>query len=285
MKLNICIYFFICVAFVYGCSKRDVFAPVWHKYTVEVKYNTEADSTKSKSTNVYKTYVYSGDTLVRIKSSVKEKDTLHIPVGSYNFITVNLAATGVKLGNMDTFREASLLLNSDGALAASVNALRDVFTSTVSQYYVMPNSPNVLNINLVNQVKNIEYQLVIEGAKDSLERCIITQHGVSKGFLFHNNRLIFDNVNKTSVSAEASSTNNFTGTFSLLGVDPEKKELEINFVYNNKKVQNTTLEINNLQDEYLFSKKLVIYIDISRVNMELNASVKSWIVVQDKIDI
>jgi len=285
MKINVCIYILLCVALLFGCSKREVYAPMWNKYTVEVKYQTIADSSMSKGGEIYTTYVYAGDSLVRTKKSVKQIDTLNIAVGKYNFITVNLSASGVRFGEMHKFREASLLLNTQGAMMTTTNPLRNVFASTVKEYFVMPNAPNVLNINLVNQVKNIEYQLIIEGAKDSLERCIITQNGVSKGFLFHNNQLIFDPITNPSISAEASRVNNFTGSFSLLGVDPEKKELEIKFIYNNQKVQNTKLELTQLEDEYIYSKRLVIYIDISRVNMELNASVKSWIIVEDKINI
>jgi hypothetical protein len=62
-------------------------------------------------------------------------------------------------------------------------------------------------------------------------------------------------------------------------------ELEIKFVYTNQKTQNTTLELNQLEDEYIYSKRLIIYIDITRINMELKASVKSWIIVEDKINI
>lgn len=285
MKINVCIYLFLGVALLFGCSKREVYSPVWHKYTVEVRYTSGTDSTLSKTGEIYTTYIYSDDSLVRTKRSVKDKDTLNISVGKYNFITVNLSASGVRFGSMDKFMEASLLLNSQGPMMAAANPLRNVFASTVKEYYVAPNSPNVLNINLVDQVKNIEYQLIIEGAKDSLDRCIITQNGVSKGFLFHNNQPIFDPIINPSISAEASRENNFTGSFSLLGIDPEKKELEIQFVYKNQKVQNTILEFNQLEEEYIYSKKLVIYIDISRVNMELNASVKSWIIVEDKINI
>lgn len=285
MKLNICIYFLISTLLLYGCSKREVFAPVWQQYAVEVVYKSPSDSTFSKTGPVYTTYVYSGDSLLRIKRSVKERDTINIPVGRYNFISVNLSASGVRFGAMDKFREASLLMNSYGNLSVTTNPLRDVFSSTVKEFYVAPATPNTLNINLVNQVKNIEYQLIIEGAKDSLERCVITQHGISKGFLFHNNQLIFDPVSNTSISAEASKTNNFTGTFSLLGVDPDKKELEIKFVYTNQKTQNTTLELNQLENEYIYSKRLVIYIDITHINMELKATVKSWIIVEDKINI
>jgi hypothetical protein len=285
MKINACIFFLIGAVLIYGCSKREVFAPVWHQYAVEVVYKSPSDSTLSKTGPVYTTYVYSGDSLLRIKRSVKERDTINIPVGRYNFISVNLSASGVRFGSMDKFHEARLLLNSYGNMSVTTNPLRDVFSSTVKEFYVAPATPNTLNINLINQVKNIEYQLIIEGAKDSLERCVITQHGVSKGFLFHNNQLIFDPAENTTISAEASRVNNFTGTFSLLGVDPDKKELEIKFVYTNQKTQNTTLELNQLEDEYIYSKRLVIYIDITRINMELKASVKSWIIVEDKINI
>ena len=273
------------VVSLFGCSKREVFNPVWHKYTVEVRYKNEADSSLSKTGDMYTTYIYSGDSLIRTKRSVKEQDTLNISVGKYNFITVNLSASGVRFGTMDKFKEASLLLNTQGAMSATVNPLSNVFASTVKEFSVVPNAQNKLNVNLANQVRSIEYQLIIEGKKDSLERCIITQNGVSKGFLFHNNQLIFDPVNNLSISADASRENNFTGSFNLLGIDPDNKELKIKFIYTNQKVQNTTLELSQLEDEYIYSKRLVIYIDISRVNMELSATVKSWIIVEDKINI
>lgn len=285
MKKNVCIYIILSVVSLFGCSKREVFHPVWHKYTVEVRYNNDADSTLSKTGDMYTTYIYAGDSLIRTKRSVKEEDTLNIAVGEYNFITVNLTASGVRFGAMENFKEASLLLNTQGAMITMENPLRNVFASTVKDFSVMPNIPNILNVNLANQVRSIEYQLIIEGKKDSLERCIITQNGVSKGFLFHNNQLIFDPVNNLSISADASRENNFTGSFNLLGIDPDNKELKIKFIYNNQKVQNTTLELSQLEDEYIYSKRLIIYIDISRVNMELNATVKSWIIVEDKINI
>lgn len=285
MKKNVCIYIMLSVVSLFGCSKREIFDPVWHKYTVEVRYKNDVDSTLSKTGDMYTTYVYAGDSLIRTKRSVKEEDTLNIAVGEYNFITVNLSASGVRFGAMENFKEASLLLNTQGAMTTMENPLRNVFASTVKDFSVMPNIPNILNVNLANQVRSIEYQLIIEGKKDSLERCIITQNGVSKGFLFHNNQLIFDPVNNLSISADASRENNFTGSFNLLGIDPDNKELKIKFIYNNQKVQNTTLELSQLEDEYIYSKRLIIYIDISRVNMELNATVKSWIIVEDKINI
>jgi hypothetical protein len=177
---------------------------------------------------------------------------------------------------MERYSSARLVIDS---------ALSNIHTSTMKEVSIPNRLSNKIDIELVDQVKKIEYQLIIEGERESLEKCIIIQHGISKGFYLSTYNQIFDSTLVSSLSAEATNLNNYTGSFNLLGLDPDKKDIEVQFFYKNESSQNASLDLSSLQEDYIYSKKLIMYIDIQKVDIEFNAIIKSWVLVDDKIEL
>jgi hypothetical protein len=223
------------------------------------------------------TYIYSGDSLLREKQLREASDTINISPGTYNFITINKVARGVFIDNIRDFRMARVLMESD--------SLGGLYSATTRNFTVSRSSHNTLNLELPDKVKKLEYQLVIEGAKDSLEKCIIVQNGVSCGFYLSDYTQIFDDFKFSKLDTEASHSNEFTGSFWIMGLNPANKELEVQFVYKNNTTQSASVDLSNLSNENMYSRRLIMYIDIQRVNVKLHATIKSWILVEDNVNI
>ncbi|MDD4058655.1 MAG: hypothetical protein PHO95_07145 [Bacteroidales bacterium] len=259
-----------------NCSKREIHTTWDNKYKVNVKTTLDTDSSMVGEDISFTTFIYTKDSLIREKMLFWPNDTVKLSSGTYNFITVNLANEGVRLETMERYSSARLIIDS---------ALSNIHTSTINEISIPNRFSNNIDIKLENQVKKIKYQLIIEGERESLEKCIITQHGISKGLYLSTYNQIFDSTSVSSLSAEASNINNYTGSFNLLGLDPDQKDIEVQFFYKNESSQNASLDLSSLQDDYIYSKKIIMYIDIQRVDIEFNAIIKSWVLVDDKIEL
>ena len=286
MKFKAGIYLIIFfAAILMSWSKRELNRTWRNMHTIKIKSAISSDSSVISDITFLSTYIYTGDSLIRQKRISFPADTINMPPGSYKFITINPAHTGVKYENMNNFRQARIIVDDNGMLNQFNRNISSIYSSTVSDYNVSVNKTNNLIVELSNQIKKIEYQLIIEGAKDSLEKCIIIQHGISNGFYLNDHTQIFDSVKVTTAYTEASSKNDFTGSFRLLGLNPDKKNLEIQFVYKNKTIQNSSLDLSLLEGDKIYSKKIIMYIDIKKVDIEFSATIKSWVLVEDKINL
>lgn len=260
-----------------SCSKRDLpgsweeLDRIYVKSTLVNSKNTALDSIRLV------TYIYSGDSLIREKRLKLSSDTINISSGNYNFITINTAAKGILIDSIRDFKRAKVLMESD--------SISNVFSATTKNFTVSRLTPNRLTLELIDRIKIVEYQLVIEGAKDSLEKCIIVQNGVSTGFNLYDYSQIFDDFKFSKLYTEASAANDYTGSFALLGLDPSSKEIEVQFIYKNNTIQNASVDLSNLSSENMYSRRLIMYIDIQRVNVNLQATIKSWILVDDNVNI
>jgi hypothetical protein len=259
-----------------NCSKREIHTTWDNKYKVDVKTTFDTDSSIVNEDISLTTFIYSGDTLQREKNLFWPNDTINLRAGLYNFITVNRANDRLSLEGMESYNSARLIIDT---------LFLNIYTSTMKEVSIPNRLSNNLEIELVDQVKKIEYQLIIEGERESLEKCIIIQHGISRGFFLSNYTQIFDSNSVSSIAAEATSSNNYTGTFNLLGLNPDKKDIEVQFFYKNESTQNASLDLSSLQEDYIYSKKLIMYIDIQKVDIEFNAIIKSWVLVDDKIEL
>ena len=259
-----------------NCSKREIHTTWDNKYKVDVKTTFDTDSSIVNEDISLTTFIYSGDTLQREKNLFWPNDTINLRAGLYNFITVNRANDRLSLEGMESYNSARLIIDT---------LFLNIYTSTMKEVSIPNRLSNNLEIELVDQVKKIEYQLIIEGERESLEKCIIIQHGISRGFFLSNYNQIFDSNSVSSIAAEATSSNNYTGTFNLLGLNPNKKDIEVQFFYKNESTQNASLDLSSLQEDYIYSKKLIMYIDIQKVDIEFNAIIKSWVLVDDKIEL
>ncbi|MDX9782602.1 MAG: hypothetical protein RBT35_06445 [Bacteroidales bacterium] len=260
-----------------SCSKRDL-PGSWEELDRIYVNSTLVKSKQSLFDSIsLVTYIYSGDSLLREKRLREASDTINISPGTYNFITINKAAKGIFIDNIRDFRIARVLMESD--------SLGGLYSATTRNFTVSRNSHNTLNLELPDKVKKLEYQLVIEGAKDSLEKCIIVQNGVSCGFYLSDYTQIFDDFKFSKLDTEASLSNEFTGSFWIMGLNPANKELEVQFVYKNNTTQSASVDLSNLSNENMYSRRLIMYIDIQRVNVKLHATIKSWILVEDNVNI
>ena len=260
-----------------SCSKRDL-PGSWEELDRIYVNSTLVKSKQSLFDSIsLVTYIYSGDSLLREKRLKEASDTINISPGTYNFITINKAAKGIFIDNIRDFRMARVLMESD--------SLGGLYSATTRNFTVSRNSHNTLNLELPDKVKKLEYQLVIEGAKDSLEKCIIVQNGVSCGFYLSDYTQIFDDFKFSKLDTEASLSNEFTGSFWIMGLNPANKELEVQFVYKNNTTQSASVDLSNLSNENMYSRRLIMYIDIQRVNVKLHATIKSWILVEDNVNI
>ena len=260
-----------------SCSKRDL-PGSWEELDRIYVNSTLVKSKQSLFDSIsLVTYIYSGDSLLREKRLREASDTINISPGTYNFITINKVARGVFIDNIRDFRMARVLMESD--------SLGGLYSATTRNFTVSRNSHNTLNLELPDKVKKLEYQLVIEGAKDSLEKCIIVQNGVSCGFYLSDYTQIFDDFKFSKLDTEASHSNEFTGSFWIMGLNPANKELEVQFVYKNNTTQSASVDLSNLSNENMYSRRLIMYIDIQRVNVKLHATIKSWILVEDNVNI
>jgi hypothetical protein len=260
-----------------SCSKRDL-PGSWEELDRIYVNSTLVKSKQSLFDSIsLVTYIYSGDSLLREKGLREASDTINISPGTYNFITINKAAKGIFIDNIRDFRMARVLMESD--------SLGGLYSATTRNFTVSRNSHNTLNLELPDKVKKLEYQLVIEGAKDSLEKCIIVQNGVSCGFYLSDYTQIFDDFKFSKLDTEASLSNEFTGSFWIMGLNPANKELEVQFVYKNNTTQSASVDLSNLSNENMYSRRLIMYIDIQRVNVKLHATIKSWILVEDNVNI
>ena len=265
------------VAVLYNCSKRDL-PGSWEELDRIYVRSTLIKSKGSSFDSInLVTYIYSGDSLLREKRLRETTDTINISSGTYNFITINKAARGIFIDNISDFSMARVLMKSD--------SLSGLYSATTRNFTVSRYSQNTLNLELPDKVKKLEYQLVIEGARDSLEKCIIVQHGVSYGFLLSDYTQLFEEFKFSKMYTEASSSNEFTGSFWIMGLNPSSKELEVQFVYKNNTMQNASVDLSNLSNENMYSRRLIMYIDIQKVNAKLNATIKSWILVEDNVNI
>jgi len=286
MKINAGIYLIIVFAAIFmNCSKRELNRTWRNMHTIKIKSSISSDSSDYSDITFLTTYIYTGDSLIRQKRISVPADTINMPLGSYNFITVNPAHDGVKYENMNNFRQARLIVDETAFTNLFNSNISSIYSSTVSEYNVSKDVTNNLDVELANQIKKIEYQLIIEGAKDSLEKCIIIQHGISQGFYLNDHSQIFDSAKVTTAYTEASSNNDFTGSFKILGLNPDKKDLEIRFVYKNKTIQNSSLDLSLLEGDNIYSKKIIMYIDIKKVDIEFSATIKSWVLIEDKISL
>jgi hypothetical protein len=68
-------------------------------------------------------------------------------------------------------------------------------------------------------------------------------------------------------------------------VNPNYKELEVQFVFNDNTKQTTSIDLSNIDIEDLYSKKMIINANVSVVKNEFIPIIKSWIIVKDTINI
>ncbi|OJV20836.1 MAG: hypothetical protein BGO30_05850 [Bacteroidetes bacterium 41-46] len=265
------------VAVLYNCSKRDLPGNWEELDRIYVKSTLIQSKQSSNDSLSLFTYIYSGDSLLREKQLRVTTDTINISPGTYNFITVNKAAKGIFIDNIRDFSKARVLMESD--------AISDLYAATIKNFTVSRYSQNNLNLELPDKIKKLEYQLVIEGARDSLEKCIIVQNGVSRGLYLSDYTQIFEDFKYSKLFTEASPLNDFTGYFWLMGLNPSNKEIEVQFVYKNNTTQSASVDLSNLSNENMYSRRLIMYIDIQRVNLKLHATIKSWILVEDNVNI
>lgn len=273
------------LVFMLSCSKREL-ELMWHDkdYAVlKVGYN-EPSSTKG-TPQMMEVYIYSGDSLIRSKEVSVLGDTIMVPAGEYDVISINPNAAGVNYQSLDQFSRALVAAKEIDNKGDNLLPPSDVYCNSKGGLKADERSYKEIKFNLEDLSKKVVYQLVIEGAKDSLDRCIVTQRGIAKGVVLHNGSLYFGDGEEYSSSFEVSKENNYSNHLYILGIDSTKKELELAFQFKNKTEQKATIDISTLGEGDIYSRKMIMYVDISLVNMELRAVVKSWIMVEDVINI
>ncbi|HCT95254.1 MAG: hypothetical protein A2X19_00040 [Bacteroidetes bacterium GWE2_39_28] len=266
-----------------ACSKRQLNIDSIATSEVEIRSILSKVDPNQLSDDSVMVYFYRYDSLITMQKISTPYDKIILPVGEYSVIMLNEYKYGVECFEMESYQYAKILLRQH--LGDSIAAPKNVICYSVNNLPVKKNIVNQLTLEPENIAKSIDYQLVIGGAADSLAKCVVTQPGVARGIVIHNKQLIYGQDNGAKITFDATKENNFSGKINILGVNPEYNNLELNFTFKDNKTQNSSINISTLINDEINAKKVIMYIDVSIVNLEIKAILKSWVVIEDSINI
>lgn len=266
-----------------SCTKRHLDTNTIATAEVEIHSVFSQNTILQEDSDSVMLFFYRDDTLF-LKQRVKiPYDKIEIPCGDYSVIVLNEDGEGVAFNEMESYYSSKILLNQN--VSGSFESPNNIFCFTKSSFLVSEREHNSLIVEPENLAKSIDYQLVIGGAADSMDRCIVSQPGIARGVLIHNKGLLFGADYNDKISFEATKENNFSGKVNIFGVNPDHSNLILEFYFTDNKTQNSSINISTIVNDNINAKKVIMYIDVSVINLEINATIKSWVVVEDTINI
>lgn len=281
--INVKILLLIFVAALYSCSKRRLDTETLISTSVDVKFVQSKSIFPIQQGDTFYIYLYKTDSLILKKSLIVPSDRITLPIGNYSVLILNEKFTGAQKQDISNYNNAKILVNTNGN---NITENPDnIFCFSLDHFCVTRNTENKLLVDPVNLSKSIDYQLIIGGAIDSLKSCIVTQPSVAKGVVLYNKQLIYSEKDDLKTSFTANKENKYSGKLNMFGINKENNNLDLKFEFIDNKTQNSRINISTLINDDIDAKKVIMYVDITAVDMEIKAVLKSWIVVEDFINI
>jgi hypothetical protein len=275
----------ISLIFLLSCSRRDLIDLNTSDCSSIVKVNiTDVTVTKANENKLYKIFIYKNDNLIREKE-LHINDTLMLGEGIYDFIIFDESCENFQLSDINCFSTAKGLLKYKDLQNRILYTPRNIKVISTNMFDVKSSRLNIMDITLNVIEKSVSYQLMFEGAKESVDKCIVKQKGVAYGVKLSDNTPIYADDKDVCHLFEVSANNEFSNQVELLGAHPTDKEIEIQFEFTDNTTQKTRIDISKIDDSYMYSKKMIISADISYVNTSITALIKSWILVKDTLKI
>jgi len=281
----IIIFWFVSLTLLLSCSRRDLIELTTFNSCSIVKVNiNDVTNTKVNENKLYKVFIYQNDNLIRQKEALSI-DTLMLSEGIYDFIIFDESCENFQLFEMNHFSTATGILKYKDVQNKILSTPKQVKFFSINKLDIQNSKLNTIDINLDIIEKSVNYQLMFEGAKESVDKCFVKQKGVAYGVKLSDNTPLYSEDKDICHLFEVSASNKYTNQIELLGVHPVFKEIEIQFEFIDSTVQKTKIDISKIDDSYMYSKKLIISADISYVNTSITAFIKSWILVKDTLKI
>lgn len=260
------------------CSKLDFNKDPISEVEVHLTSSSDAFHLLSKST--YNILFYKDDTLYLEKRINSNIERFALPIGEYDVLILDRISENIDYKDFSTFSRAKISIRNSENKGTMIN---HYFLYTHNTFKVKPNSLNRLEAELKDVVKKIDYQLEISGLCDSLIMCNIVQSGLAKGIEISTKAHLFQENYVEKIQLENSDMT-LSGSLYSFGINPEVKTTEIEFVFNDNKVQTAIVDVLTDFSGDINYKKVMLYVDISFVNLELKAMVKSWVIIEDHIN-
>jgi|GEM_PF-2073305 len=286
MRLKLFILIII-IANCCACSMKQLDAgkSISNQGIIKIGYDISKVNIVKTETIKMHVYIYKEKVLYRMKEVKLMGDTIMLREGTYDLISINPRAEGVVYLQTESFLlgNASVqpIENDEKTLVPTNNVYYNIqINQSVSKQKIAD-----IIFNTEDLTKKIVYEINIDGLKDAVKKCLVTQKGISKGFKLHNKEMIYGNPNEYKTSLYVDNSNKYTSSLFILGVNPIFKELEVQFVFNDNTKQTTSIDLSNIDIEDLYSKKMIINANVSVVKNEFVPIIKSWIIVKDTIKI